>query len=88
MIIIGCTGPPTPEKFRMYHNLVAAPALLVMIGPSATVYLYIIFGIQRPATCTAPVHANGGGGKHIRARGPCARDSYGILQAPCDRVPE
>jgi hypothetical protein len=39
MIMIGCTGPPTPEKFWMYHNLVAAPAFLVMIGPSATVIL-------------------------------------------------
>jgi hypothetical protein len=22
MIMIGCAGPPTPENFRMYHNLV------------------------------------------------------------------
>jgi hypothetical protein len=38
MNMLGCTGPPTPEKFRMYHNLDAAPASLVMIGPSATVF--------------------------------------------------
>jgi hypothetical protein len=33
------TGPPTLEKFRMYRNLVAAPAFLVMIGLSATVFI-------------------------------------------------
>jgi hypothetical protein len=32
-------GPPTPEKFRMYRNLVATPAFLIMIGSSATVFL-------------------------------------------------
>jgi hypothetical protein len=52
--MIGCTGPPTPEKFRMYRNLVAAPAFLIMLGPSATVFLYTIFVIQRSATCTRP----------------------------------
>jgi hypothetical protein len=36
MTMIGCTGPPKPEKFRMYHNLVAAPAFLVTIGPCDT----------------------------------------------------
>jgi hypothetical protein len=30
MIMIGCAGPPTPEKLRMYHNLVAAPAFLII----------------------------------------------------------
>jgi hypothetical protein len=29
MVMIGCTGSPTPEKFRMYHNLVAAPESLI-----------------------------------------------------------
>jgi hypothetical protein len=38
MIMIRCTGPPTPDKIRIYHNLVAALAFLVMIGPSATVF--------------------------------------------------
>jgi hypothetical protein len=33
-------GPPTPESFR---NLVAAPAFLVMIGPSATVFYKQLF---------------------------------------------
>jgi hypothetical protein len=37
MIMIGCAGPPTPEKLRMYHNLVAAPAFLIIKGSSATV---------------------------------------------------
>jgi hypothetical protein len=39
MIMIGCAGPPTPENFQMYHNLVAAPAFLIIIGISATVFL-------------------------------------------------
>jgi hypothetical protein len=41
MCMIGCAGPPTPSKYRMYHTLVAAPAFLVIstIGPSATVLL-------------------------------------------------
>jgi hypothetical protein len=41
MCMIGCAGPPTPSKYRMYHTLVAAPAFLVTstIGPSATVLL-------------------------------------------------
>jgi hypothetical protein len=41
MCIIGCAGPPTPSKYRMYHTLVATPAFLVIstIGPSATVLL-------------------------------------------------
>jgi hypothetical protein len=46
MIMIGCTGPPTPEKFRMYHNLVAAPAFLVMIDHTATAFLYAIVVIR------------------------------------------
>jgi hypothetical protein len=39
MCIIGCAGPPTPSKIRMYHTLVVAPAFLAIftIGPSATV---------------------------------------------------
>ena len=39
MCMIGCAGPPTPSKIRMYHTLVAAPAFLAIftIGPSATV---------------------------------------------------
>jgi hypothetical protein len=41
MYMIGCAGPPTPSKCRMYHTLVAAPAFLVFstIGPSTTVLL-------------------------------------------------
>jgi hypothetical protein len=41
MCMIGCAGPPTPSKYRMYHTLVIAPAFLVIstIGPSATVLL-------------------------------------------------
>jgi Chromo (CHRromatin Organisation MOdifier) domain len=30
MNIIGCAGPPTPSKIRMYHTLVAAPAFLAI----------------------------------------------------------
>jgi hypothetical protein len=39
MCMIGCAGPPTPSKIRMYHTMVAAPAFLaiITIGPSATV---------------------------------------------------
>jgi hypothetical protein len=38
MIMIGYAGPPTHEKFQMYHNLVTAPAFLVMIGSSAGIF--------------------------------------------------
>jgi hypothetical protein len=41
-----------PDKFRIYHNLVAASALLIMICSSATDLLYTIFFIQRSATFT------------------------------------
>jgi hypothetical protein len=39
MCMVGCAGPPTPSKIRMYHTLVAAQAFLAIftIGPSATV---------------------------------------------------
>jgi hypothetical protein len=39
MCIIGCAGPPTPSKIRMYHTLIVAPAFLASftIGSSATV---------------------------------------------------
>jgi hypothetical protein len=39
MCMVGCAGPPTPSKIRIYHTLVAAPAFLAIftIGPSATV---------------------------------------------------
>jgi hypothetical protein len=33
MIVIGYTGPPKPDKFRMYHNLAAAPAFLILAQP-------------------------------------------------------
>jgi hypothetical protein len=46
MIMKLCTGPQTPDKFRMYHNLVAAPAFQIMIGPSATIFLETLFVIQ------------------------------------------
>ena len=52
MIMIGCAGPRTPAKFQMYHTLVAAPAFLIMICFSATVFLWTIFAIQRSDTCT------------------------------------
>jgi hypothetical protein len=49
--MIGCADPPTPEKFRMYHNLVAAPAFLIAIGSSAPPFYNLkIFVIQRSAT--------------------------------------
>jgi hypothetical protein len=38
IIMICCTDPPTPDKFRMYRNLVTAPAFLIIIGPNATVF--------------------------------------------------
>jgi hypothetical protein len=31
IIMIGWTGRPNPEKFRFYHNVVAAPAFLIVI---------------------------------------------------------
>jgi hypothetical protein len=39
MCMIGCAGPPTHSKIRMYHTLVVAPAFLAIftIGHSATV---------------------------------------------------
>jgi hypothetical protein len=39
MRMIGCAGPPTPRKIRMYHTLVVAPAFLAnfALGPGATV---------------------------------------------------
>jgi hypothetical protein len=30
MRMIGCTGPPTPSKIRMYHRLVVAQAFLAI----------------------------------------------------------
>jgi hypothetical protein len=41
--MIGCAGPQTPEKFQEYGNLVAAPAFVVMTGPSATVFINTIY---------------------------------------------
>jgi hypothetical protein len=40
MCMIGCAGPPTPSRSRVYHTLVVAPGFLAIftIGPSATVY--------------------------------------------------
>jgi hypothetical protein len=39
MCMIGCPGPQTPSKIRIYHTLAAAPVFLAIftIGPSATV---------------------------------------------------
>jgi hypothetical protein len=39
MCMIGCAGPPTPSKIRMYFTLVVAPTFLAIftIGPNITV---------------------------------------------------
>jgi hypothetical protein len=39
MCMIGCAGPTTPSKIRMYHSLVVAPAFLAIctIGPSVVI---------------------------------------------------
>jgi hypothetical protein len=31
MCMIGCAGPPTPSKIRMYHSLVVASAFLAIL---------------------------------------------------------
>jgi hypothetical protein len=48
MGMIGCTGPQTPSKFRMYHTLATTPAFLIndTIGPSATNLLSTLLVIE------------------------------------------
>jgi hypothetical protein len=56
MCMIGCAGPPTPSKSRMYVTLVVASAFLAIftMGPSATVLQSNCLSYKIYATCTVP----------------------------------